>query len=183
MTTVRQFTCNDLFRFNFIELADFPRSVTYDLDVYLDHFAKNPEYFLVSESPSGELMGYIMGTTEEDEGNKYGHISLILNAPCYRRIGLARNLISTFEKISEKKKCWFLDLHVQVSNVMVIELYQTLGFFMHETLFGYYWPETEPDAYNMRKSLYQRYNHIFWPTHMPLLYRDIRDTNDPCQTK
>ena len=29
-----------------------------------------PEYFLVAESPSGELMGYIMGKAEGDGGGR-----------------------------------------------------------------------------------------------------------------
>ena len=154
MTTVRQFTCNDFFRFNFIELSDCPRSLTYCLGEYLEHLAEYPEYFLVAESPSGDLMGYIMGRTEGDDEKKHGHISLILCAPSYRRIGIARHLISTFEKILEQKQCCFIDLHVQVSNVIAMTLYHTLGFVIYQTVFGYYWPETDNDAYILRKGLF-----------------------------
>lgn len=154
MTMVRHFICNDFFRFNFIELADCPRSLTYDLNTYLKHLAEYPEYFLVAEAPSGELMGYIMGKIKVDEETKHGHISLILCAPSYRRIGLARHLISTFENIAEQKQCWFIDLHVQVSNGIAIALYHTLGFVIYQTMFGYYWHETDKDAYNLRKGLF-----------------------------
>lgn len=62
MTTIRQFTCDDLFRFNPINLD--PLTETYGIGFYLQYLARWPEYFLVAESPSQELMGYIMGKAE-----------------------------------------------------------------------------------------------------------------------
>ena len=62
MTTIRQFTCDDLFRFNPINLD--PLTETYGIGFYLQYLARWPEYFLVAESPSHHLMGYIMGKAE-----------------------------------------------------------------------------------------------------------------------
>lgn len=62
MTTLRQFTCDDLFRFNGINLD--PLTEMYGLSFYLQYLARWPEYFMVAESPSGNLMGYIMGKSE-----------------------------------------------------------------------------------------------------------------------
>ena len=62
MTTLRQFTCDDLFRFNPINLD--PLTETYGVGFYLQYLARWPEYFLVAESPGGDLMGYIMGKAE-----------------------------------------------------------------------------------------------------------------------
>ena len=62
MTTLRQFTCDDLFRFNSINLD--PLTETYGVGFYLQYLARWPEYFLVAESPGGDLMGYIMGKAE-----------------------------------------------------------------------------------------------------------------------
>ena len=79
MTTLRQFTCDDLFKFNGINLD--PLTEMYGLPFYLQYLARSvsvfpvlilssisgcrwPEYFMVSESPSGMLMGYIMGKSE-----------------------------------------------------------------------------------------------------------------------
>lgn len=59
MTTIRQFTCDDLFRFNPINLD--PLTETYGVGFYLQYLARWPEYFLVAESPAGDLCGYIMG--------------------------------------------------------------------------------------------------------------------------
>ena len=62
MTTLRQFTCDDLFRFNPINLD--PLTETYGTGFYLQYLARWPEYFVVAEAPSGDLMGYIMGKAE-----------------------------------------------------------------------------------------------------------------------
>ena len=59
---MRQFTCDDLFRFNGINLD--PLTEMYGLSFYLQYLARWPEYFMVAESPSGSLMGYIMGKSE-----------------------------------------------------------------------------------------------------------------------
>ena len=62
MTTLRQFTCEDLFRFNPVNLD--PLTETYGVGFYLTYLARWPEYFLAAEAPSGEIMGYIMGKAE-----------------------------------------------------------------------------------------------------------------------
>ena len=62
MTTVRPFTCDDMFRFNKINLD--PLTETYGLSFYLEYLAHWPEYFQVAESLNGDLMGYIMGKSE-----------------------------------------------------------------------------------------------------------------------
>lgn len=64
MTTLRQFTCNDMFRFNPINLD--PLTETYGVGFYLQYMARWPEYFVVAEAPDGGLMGYIMGKAEGD---------------------------------------------------------------------------------------------------------------------
>ena len=55
MTTLRQFTCDDLFRFNPVNLD--PLTETYGVQFYLQYLARWPEYFLVAESPSNDIMG------------------------------------------------------------------------------------------------------------------------------
>ena len=57
MTTLRQFTCDDLFRFNPVNLD--PLTETYGVQFYLQYLARWPEYFLVAESPSNEIMGMV----------------------------------------------------------------------------------------------------------------------------
>ena len=62
MTTLRPFRCTDLFKLNQINMD--PLTETYGLSFYLNYLAVWPEYFKVMESPSGRLMGYIMGKSE-----------------------------------------------------------------------------------------------------------------------
>ncbi len=47
-----------------------------------------PEYFQVAESPSGKIMGYIMGKAEARDSNPvdwHGHVTAISVADEYRR--------------------------------------------------------------------------------------------------
>ena len=62
MTTLRAFRCEDLFKINQINLD--PLTETYGLPFYLNYLALWPEYFKVQQSPSGKLIGYIMGKSE-----------------------------------------------------------------------------------------------------------------------
>ena len=85
MTTLRQFTCDDLFRFNGINLD--PLTEMYGLSFYLQYLARWPEYFMVAESPSGTLMGYIMGKSEGTKENWHGHVTAVTVGPQHRRLG------------------------------------------------------------------------------------------------
>ncbi|KAJ8984497.1 hypothetical protein NQ317_014587 [Molorchus minor] len=55
MTTLRPFTCDDMYKFNNVNLD--PLTETYGLSFYMQYLAHWPEYFQVAESPSGEIMG------------------------------------------------------------------------------------------------------------------------------
>ena len=85
MTTVRRFNCDDLFRFNNINLD--PLTETYSLAFYLQYMAVWPEYFSVVESPDNRLMGYIMGKAEGTGEDWHGHVTALTVAPVYRRLG------------------------------------------------------------------------------------------------
>ena len=62
MATTRRFRCTDLLKFNDINLDVLTE--TYNQSFYLNYFARWPQYFLMQEAPSGNLMGYIMGKAE-----------------------------------------------------------------------------------------------------------------------
>ena len=156
MTTIRQFTCEDFFRFNFVELCDQPRALCFhSLGGYLEYMSKYPDYYLVAESPSRDFMGYIMGT-DTKSGENHGPSScvcLLVCAQSYRSIGVATQLMRVFEWISKRKRCDYIDLHVQLSNCIALSLYEKLGFTVHENLYDYYWVLADPRAYLMRKYL------------------------------
>ena len=56
--------------------------------------------------------------------NWHGHVTAVTCAPAHRRLGLAGRLMDALEKISEQKKCFFVDLFVRVSNAVAITMYK-----------------------------------------------------------
>ncbi|KAL4624072.1 N-alpha-acetyltransferase 20 [Arapaima gigas] len=156
MTTLRAFTCDDLFKFNNINLD--PLTETYGIPFYLQYLAHWPEYFIVAEAPGGELMGYIMGKAEGSVAREewHGHVTALSVAPDFRRLGLAAKLMELLEEISERKGGFFVDLFVRVSNQVAVNMYKRLGYSVYRTVIEYYSAsngEPDEDAYDMRKAL------------------------------
>ncbi|XP_015119198.1 N-alpha-acetyltransferase 20 [Diachasma alloeum] len=151
MSIIRPLTCNDLFKFNNVNLD--PLTETYGLPFYMLYLARWPEYVQVAESPSGELMGYIMGKAEGRGDSWHGHVTALTVSPDYRRLGLAAKLMKYLEEVSEKKQAYFVDLFVRVSNKVAIQMYQQLGYIVYRTVLEYYSGDPDEDAYDMRKAL------------------------------
>ncbi|EGD72247.1 N-acetyltransferase [Salpingoeca rosetta] len=152
MTTLREFTCDDLWKFNKVNLD--PLTETYNMSFYLLYLAQWPEYFTVAESSSGNLMGYIMGKVEGTGDDWHGHVTALTVAPEYRRLGLANQLMGELEHISDKQhEGYFVDLFVRKSNDVAIGMYKGLGYDIYRKVIGYYSGEYPEDAYDMRKSL------------------------------
>ncbi|XP_043262621.1 N-alpha-acetyltransferase 20 [Colletes gigas] len=151
MTTLRPFTCNDLFKFNNLNLD--PLTETYGLNFYTHYLAHWPEYFMVAESPCGEVMGYIMGKAEGHGENWHGHITALTVSPVYRRLGLAATLVKSLEELSEMKQAYFVDLFVRVSNKVAIRMYEQLGYIVYRTVLEYYNGDPDENAFDMRKAL------------------------------
>lgn len=77
MTTIRAFTCNDLLRFNNVNLDPLTETVSsaltcslhcsrrrqYNLPFYFQYLARWPEYFAFAEGPGGACQGYSAGTS------------------------------------------------------------------------------------------------------------------------
>uniref|UniRef100_A0A8P0PSK2 N-alpha-acetyltransferase 20 n=2 Tax=Canis lupus familiaris TaxID=9615 RepID=A0A8P0PSK2_CANLF len=152
MTTLRAFTCDDLFRFNNINLD--PLTETYGIPFYLQYLAHWPEYFIVAEAPGGELMGYIMGKAEGSVAREewHGHVTALSVAPEFRRLGLAAKLMELLEEISERKGGFFVDLFVRVSNQVAVNMYKRLGYSVYRTVIEYYSAsngEPDEDAYGL----------------------------------
>ena len=82
----------------------------------------------------------------------HGHVTALSVAPAFRRIGLAAKLMSMLEEISEKKKTYFVDLFVRVSNKVAISMYKTLGYVVYRVVLDYYYGDPNEDAYDMRKA-------------------------------
>ncbi|XP_065201979.1 N-alpha-acetyltransferase 20 [Planococcus citri] len=151
MTTLRPFTCDDLLKYNNVNLD--PLTETYGINFYMQYLARWPEYFQVAEAPNGEIMGYIMGKAEGHGTNWHGHVTALTVAPCYRRLGVAALLMNWLEDVSEKKHAYFVDLFVRVSNKVAISMYQAMGYIVYRTVLEYYSGNPDEDAYDMRKAL------------------------------
>ncbi|PKB99220.1 acyl-CoA N-acyltransferase [Rhizophagus irregularis] len=145
MSELRRFRTTDLFRFN-----------NYNISFYLTYLARWPDLFCVQESPSGTIMGYIMGKAEGRNKDWHGHVTAITVAPEYRRLGLADGMMKLLENVSEKiYDGYFVDLFVRVSNKVAIGMYKKFGYSVFRRVNGYYssGDNNEEDAFDMRKPL------------------------------
>ncbi|XP_078491433.1 N-alpha-acetyltransferase 20-like [Ciona intestinalis] len=153
MTLYRPFTCEDMLKFNRVNLD--PLTETYAVGFYLQYLAKWPEYFMVAESPGGDIMGYIMGKVEgRTPDDWHGHVTALSVSSEYRRMRLAAELMKHLEDVSEKKKAMFVDLFVRKSNQVAVKMYEKLGYIVYRTVLDYYSSpngEADEDAYDMRK--------------------------------
>ncbi|KAH8421534.1 hypothetical protein KR009_012138 [Drosophila setifemur] len=190
MTTLRPFTCDDLFKFNNVNFD--PLTETYGLSFYTQYLAKWPEYFQLAESPSGHIMGYstyteqeyfhylndcllVMGKVEGHLDNWHGHVTALTVSPDYRRLGLAALLMSFLEDISEKKRAYFVDLFVRKSNEVAINMYTNLGYIIYRTILEYYSGDQDEDAYDMRKAMSRDVNKkSVIPYTQPITMRELR---------
>lgn len=150
MTTLRRFTCDDLFSFNAVNLDYFTE--TYGLPFYLQYLARWPEYCLVAEGPDQQCMGYILGKAEGEQEGWHGHVTAVTVAPESRRLGLARQLMDKLENITEETHDgYFVDLFVRKSNASAIAMYQKMGYVVYRRVIGYY--TGSEDALDMRKAM------------------------------
>jgi N-terminal acetyltransferase B complex catalytic subunit len=92
-----------------------------------------------------------MGKAEGHGDSWHGHVTALTVSPDYRRLGLAATLMKFLEDISEKKRCFFVDLFVRVSNTIAINMYHHLGYIVYRRVLEYY--SGDEDAYDMRKAL------------------------------
>ncbi|CAB1119592.1 unnamed protein product [Ectocarpus sp. 8 AP-2014] len=150
MSTTRRFRCDDLLKFNNVNLDVLTE--TYNMPFYLQYLTTWPEYFLIKESPDGTPMGYIMGKAEGQKELWHGHVTAVTVAPEYRRLGVAKQLMDSLETVSENVyNAFFVDLFVRVSNTLAINMYNAFGYSVYRRVLGYY--SGEEDAFDMRKAL------------------------------
>jgi len=173
MTTLRQFRLDDVLKFNQINLDVLTE--TFNGSFYLAYLAKWPESFVVAEGPhhddsdnsKSQLMGYALGKAEGEGILWHGHVSALTVAPEYRRLGLAKTLMSYFEDVCiNTYNAYFVDLFVRSSNSLAINMYQQFGYSVYRRVLGYYssgganadsadddYDMMTEDALDMRKAL------------------------------
>ncbi|KAG5858460.1 hypothetical protein JTB14_025069, partial [Gonioctena quinquepunctata] len=93
-----------------------------------------------------------MGKAEGMGENWHGHVTALTVSPDFRRLGLAASLMNFLEDVSEKKRAYFVDLFVRVSNKVAITMYKNLGYIVYRTVLEYYSGDPDEDAYDMRKA-------------------------------
>ena len=150
MTSLRRFRCEDMFRFGNINMDVLTE--TYHVGFYMSYLARWPECFSVAFDGGARLMGYIMGKAEGTGELWHGHVTAVTVAPQYRRLGLARRLMTLLEDVSEGiYRAYFVDLFVRKSNSVAIRMYEGFGYTTYREVLGYY-SGTE-NAFDMRKAL------------------------------
>jgi len=150
MTSLRRFSCVDLFRFNNINLDKLTE--TYNTPFYQQYLAVWPLYNMVAVMPSGRFGGYILGKVEGTDTSWHGHVTAVTVATEYRRIGIAKLLMAYCEQLSDQVMSgYFVDLYVRVSNTVAVNMYKRMGYSVYRQVIGYY--AQEEDAYDMRKAL------------------------------
>ncbi|KAI8108160.1 hypothetical protein M9434_006190 [Picochlorum sp. BPE23] len=150
MTTIRRFSCRDLFKFAQVNLDYFTE--TYNVSFYLQYLARWPEYCLMAESVGYQRTAYILGKVEGEGKSWHGHVTAVTVSPTYRKQGIARQLMDTLEDVTANRhNGYFVDLFVRASNKAAISMYEKLGYSTYRTVLGYY--SNDENALDMRKAM------------------------------
>jgi len=75
------------------------------------------ESFFAARSTSNQIMGYCLGKAEGEGKLWHRHVSAMMVAPKYHRLGLAATLMQTFEAVysMQQYNAYFVDLFEQHS--------------------------------------------------------------------
>ncbi|KAL4077187.1 acyl-CoA N-acyltransferase [Scleroderma yunnanense] len=155
MSVQRPFSATDMFKFNNINLDIWTETVCassawyvlqtsntrfqYGISFYLDYLSRWPDLCHVQEAPSGRMMGYILGKAEGNSTEWHGHITALTVAPEYRRLSLARSMVSRLELVSDQHyKGFFVDLYVRCNNALAISMYEGFGYSVFRRVREYY---------------------------------------------
>lgn len=150
MTSIRRFSCRDLFKFDNVNLDYFTE--TYNVSFYLQYLARWPEYCLMAESVGLHRTAYILGKVEGQGKSWHGHVTAVTVSPTYRRQGIARLLMDILEDVTiHMHNGYFVDLFVRESNKAAISMYRNLGYSKYRTVLGYY--SNAENALDMRKAM------------------------------
>ena len=152
MTTIRPFTCDDLFTYNDVNTDVFTE--TFNLNFYLTYLATWPEYFSTAESPSGGRWD-TSWARPRDAARWHGHVSAVTVAPPFRRMGLAKKMMDELESIGENvpRRLLRRPLRAQVERKRHRHV-RGSGVHGVPQVLDYY--SGEENAYDMRKALPRR---------------------------
>jgi len=81
----------------------------------------------------------VLGKAEGNATEWHGHITALTVAPEYRRLSLARNMVSRLELVSDQHyKGFFVDLYVRCNNALAISMYEGFGYSVFRRVREYY---------------------------------------------
>lgn len=153
---VRYATISDIDAVIDINMNELPEH--YPRSFFEELLEKHGRAFYVAESPSGNVVGYIMTRVEIKPGFfkhllvRSGHVVSIAVRREHRRLGLGYALMAhAMRSMHEDYKCGETYLEVRVSNKPAISLYEKLGYRVVKVEKGYYLDGE--DAYVMARRL------------------------------
>jgi N-terminal acetyltransferase B complex catalytic subunit len=81
----------------------------------------------------------VIGKAEGKGIEWHGHVTAITVAPEYRRLSLAKKMMSLLEHVSDKTyRGYFVDLYVRCTNTIAIDMYEGLGYSVYRRVREYY---------------------------------------------
>lgn len=81
----------------------------------------------------------VLGKAEGTGTEWHGHVTALTVAPEYRRLSLARKMISLLEMVSEEiYKGFFVDLYVRCANIVAIGMYEGMDYSVYRRVREYY---------------------------------------------
>jgi N-terminal acetyltransferase B complex catalytic subunit len=81
----------------------------------------------------------VIGKAEGSNAEWHGHVTALTVAPEYRRLSLARKMMSLLELVSDETyKGFFVDLYVRCANTVAIEMYEGFGYSVYRRVREYY---------------------------------------------
>ncbi len=150
---IRKFRPEDLHQVERINRVFLPEN--YPSSFFLENYRRFPDSFLVAESESGEIVGYIMCRVEYyPVGGRtlfLGHVLSIAVDKKYRRRGIGEALMKKAEEGLSNYGSHLVYLEVRVSNEPAIRLYKKLSYEVLGVIPHYYHDREE--AYLMYKLL------------------------------
>ncbi|KAA0158773.1 hypothetical protein FNF28_06106 [Cafeteria roenbergensis] len=111
MASLRPFRCSDLLQMGLTNIN--PLTETYHPGFYYEYISVWPEYCNAFETMSGAMSAYILGKVEGKGKLWHGHVTAVTVAPEFRRLGMARDLMTSLEDTTDEHGGYFVDLFVR----------------------------------------------------------------------
>ena len=82
----------------------------------------------LAASADKELVGFVIARVDIHRNMRFGHILTVDVSPAYRRMGIARKLLTQIEELLRQKGATECRLEVRETNAAALSLYEKLGY-------------------------------------------------------